>query len=58
MMNARTEADGHNGGRGISSREGKSLASPSNSDVEGNSSDENLEILRRRRLGSLKRGSV
>ncbi|KAL7795776.1 homeobox KN domain-containing protein [Trichoderma ceciliae] len=57
MIHAR-DSDALNGSRGVSSREGKSLASPPVSDGEGTSSDENVEILPRRRLGSMKRGSV
>ncbi|RFU78139.1 homeodomain-containing [Trichoderma arundinaceum] len=57
MIHAR-DSDALNGSRSASSREGKALASPPASDGEATSSDENIEILRHRRLGSMKRGSV
>ncbi|KAL6902999.1 homeobox KN domain-containing protein [Trichoderma evansii] len=58
MIHQQRESDAINGRRAVSSRERDSATSPAASDGDSTLSDEGIEMLRHRQLGSMKRGSV
>lgn len=58
MIHQQRESDALNSGRAISSRESNPATSPAASDGDAALSDESIEVLRHRQLGTMKRGSV